>query len=70
LACGITTAKRRGDILDDENEIIFNIYERSDPEFEECEDMEIEYLDTWVGDDRWHKNYERTGSIELDPDWY
>jgi len=56
--------------MDDENELIFNTYERSDPDFEEREDMEIEYLDTWVGDDRWHKNYERTGSIELDPDWY
>ena len=49
-----------------------NIISLSDDE-EQLETLdlpELDYLDSWVGDDYWHRKYEKTGSIDLDPDWF
>lgn len=46
------------------------VYSSRDEEEVEYPDLELDYLDSWVGDDYWHQKYERTGSIDLDPDWY
>ena len=33
------------------------------------QDLDLSALDTYVGDDDWHKTYVVTGSIDIDPDW-
>ena len=35
----------------------------------EYEDLDLAYLDTYVGDDAWQRTFVSTGSIDADPDW-
>ena len=36
----------------------------------EYEDLDLAYLDTYVGDDAWQRTFAATGSVDLDPDWF
>jgi hypothetical protein len=36
----------------------------------EYEDLDLASLDTYVGDDAWHRTFAATGSVGLDPDWF
>tara|TARA_Y100000593_G_C4243150_1_gene303279 strand:+ start:561 stop:719 length:159 start_codon:yes stop_codon:yes gene_type:complete len=43
----------------------------NDEEFdEEFEDIDFSELDSFVGDDAWSINFENTGSVEVDVDFY
>jgi hypothetical protein len=43
----------------------------NDEEFcEELQDIDFSELDSFVGDDIWSLNFEATGSIELDVDYF
>lgn len=33
------------------------------------QDLELEILDTYVGDDDWHRSLRTTGSIDIDQEW-
>ena len=39
-------------------------------EYYEYEDLDLAYLDTYVGDDAWQRTFAATGSVGLDPDWF
>ena len=41
----------------------------SEDEFYEHQDLDLAYLDSYVGDDQWAIKFETTGSIECDIDW-
>ena len=36
----------------------------------EIEDIDFSELDSFIGDDAWHINFENTGSIEVDIDFF
>ena len=36
----------------------------------EHEDLDLAYLDTYVGDDAWHRTFMATGSVGVDSDWF
>ena len=37
---------------------------------EELEDIDLAELDSFIGDDAWSINFENTGSVELDVDFF
>ena len=61
---GIMPAKRKRrreyeDFLNDNEELN-----------EGYEDLDLDYLDSDVTEDQWHRNFVCTGSIDIDPDWF
>ena len=42
----------------------------NEEEYEELEDLDFSELDSFVGDDAWSINFENTGSVEVDIDFF